>query len=85
MEVRRDRIPEVVDGFDLMGVVEHFGGYSYLAAVYVLAQKDLEPLAEGLHNLISGMSGALSSASASSSGLCAIRSLMIDTHALYSI
>jgi urease accessory protein len=84
-KIFRDGIPEVVDGFDLGAGAEHFGGYSYAAAAYVLAPRELGPLADELHDLISGTPGALASASAPSSGLCAVRTLTVETHTLYRV
>ena len=79
----RDGVPEVVDGFDLAGGRESFGGYPYLAAAYVLAPTDLGPLADMLHEELSGAPAALASSSAPSAGLCAVRILADSSHALY--
>jgi urease accessory protein len=49
MRIFRDNLPEVVDGFDLYAGGEPFGGYLHVGAAYVLAPRDLEPLAEKLH------------------------------------
>jgi urease accessory protein len=49
----RDNLPEVVDGFDLYAGGEPFSGYSYIGAAYVLAPRDLDPLAEKLHGALS--------------------------------
>jgi urease accessory protein UreH len=73
----------VVDGFELTGETEWFGGYPYTAAIYILAPRNLESLAEALHDLLSVVPGALASASALSSGACAIRALTNDAHTLY--
>lgn len=81
--VLRDRVPEMMDGLDLGGGGERFGGYSYTAAVYVLAPGDLGPLAEELHGLLAGLSGALASASAPAPGLCAVRILTTGAPDLY--
>lgn len=84
VEAWRNGAPEVVDGFDLSGGVrEHFGGYSYLAAAYVCAPTDLGPLADILHEAFSGISGALASASAPSSGLCVVRVLADSAPVMY--
>jgi urease accessory protein len=83
--ISRDGLPEVIDGFDLTGGAERFSGYSYAAAAYVLAPKELGPLADELHDLLSGIPRTLASASAPSPGLCAIRALTTDAHALYRI
>ena len=45
----RENLPEVVDGFELCAGGEPFGGYSYRGAAYVLAPRNLEPLAEKLY------------------------------------
>lgn len=81
--ILRDGAPEFVDGFDLAGDREHFGGYSYVAAVYVLAPGDLQPLADALHDSLAGAPGTLSSASAPAYGLCAARILTISAPKLY--
>ncbi|QIN77749.1 hypothetical protein GBA65_03590 [Rubrobacter marinus] len=82
--IMRDGLPEVVDGFDLPAGGEPFGGYSYLAGLYVLAPLDLAPLADELHHaLLPGAPRVLASASAPSSGLCAVRVLARDATALY--
>lgn len=85
MRIFRDGLPEVVDGLDLTGEAEPFGGFSYAASAYALAPVDLAPLADDLHYLLSGIPGVLASAGALSPGLCAIRALMADAHALYRI
>jgi len=81
----RDGVSEVLDGFDLHGSAggEPFGGYSYLAGLYVLAPRDLAPLADGLHALLAAAPRVLASASAPSPGLCAARLLAHDAPALY--
>lgn len=84
-KIFRDGLSEIVDGFDLSGGAEHFGGYSYVAAAYVLAPKDLGPLADELHELLTIVPDTLASASAPSPGLCAVRALTTDAHALYRI
>ena len=82
--ITRDGAPVVVDGFDLAAGGEPLGGYSYLAGLYVLAPVDLSPLTEELHTaLLSGAPRILASASAPSSGLCAVRVLARDATALY--
>ena len=70
MEIHRGDIPEAIDGFDLPGGSEPFGGYSYSATAYALAPRDLGPLAENVHLRLGGMVCALASASAPASGLC---------------
>jgi hypothetical protein len=62
---------------------EWFGGYPYTAAGYILAPRNLESLAETLHDLLADVPGALASSSALSSGICAIRALTNDAHTLY--
>lgn len=84
-KIFRDGLPEVVDGLDLTGGAERFGGFSYSAAAYIVAPKELGPLAERLHDLLAGIPGALASASAPSFGLCAVRALTADAHALYRV
>jgi urease accessory protein UreH len=81
--ISRDAIPEVVDGFELTGGTDWFGGYPYTAAMYILAPRNLEPLAEELHDLLADIPRSLASSSAPSSGICAIRALTEDTHTLY--
>ncbi len=83
LEILLDAIPEAIDGFDLAGDVEHFGGYSYTASAYVLGPRDLGPLAERLHERLTATAGTLASASAPSSSLCAVRLLTHDAHTLY--
>lgn len=76
-------MPKAIDGLDLSGGREHFGGYSYTAAAYVLGPGDLGPLADGLHDFLSGLPGTLASASAPSPGLCAVRILTAGAPVLY--
>ena len=79
----REGVPEAIDGFDLSRGHEHFGGYSYTATAYVLGPVDLGPLADDLHDLLSGLPGTLASASAPSPGLCAVRILTTGAPVLY--
>ncbi len=65
-EIHRDGIPEAIDGLDLPGGSEPFGGYSYTAAAYILAPVNLESLADDLHHHLDGVTGVLASASACS-------------------
>ena len=81
----RDGVPEVVEGFDLTGERESFGGYSYLAAMYIFAPVDIGPLADNLHDVVSGIPASLASSSAPSDGLCTVRVLADNAHALYSV
>jgi urease accessory protein len=83
IRISRDTIPEVLDGFELTEGTEWFGGYPYTAAMYILAPRNLEPLAEELHDLLADIPRALASSSTPSSGICAIRALTEDTHTLY--
>jgi hypothetical protein len=78
----RERMPQVMDGFDLSGVGEPFGGYSYMASFYVLAPADLSPLADELYEALGG-AASLASASAPSYGLCAARIFSSRAQELY--
>ena len=79
----RDGKPEAIDGLDLAGGDERFGGYSYTAVVYVLSPEDLGPLSEQLHGLLADAPGTLASASAPAPGLCAARVLTTGAPELY--
>jgi urease accessory protein len=81
--VTRKGVPQVADGFELVGGTESLGGYSYSATAYVLAPVDLGTLTEELHIFLSCMPGTLASASAPASGLCAARILAEGADALY--
>ena len=81
--ILRKGIPEIVDGFDLVGNSEHFGGYSYVAAAYVLSPKPLGSLADALHDSLAAHAGALASSSVPKSNLCAVRILARDAPTLY--
>lgn len=81
--VFREGLPEAVDGFELRGGGEPFGGYLYLGSLYVLAPADLSPLAEKLHGLLGDLPEVLGSASAPGWGLCAVRVLAPGATALY--
>ena len=59
------------------------GGYSYMGAAYVLAPRNLEPLAEELHEVLSRGLSTLASASVPSPRLCVIRILVHDAATLY--
>ncbi len=48
LTVRRGEVPELVDGCELTGDGEPFGGFSYMANACVLAPHDLSALAEQL-------------------------------------
>lgn len=68
----RDGAPEVIDGLELAGGGEPFGGWPYLATVHLLAPAPLEALARELHTLLEGVAGVWGSASAPVEGvLCA--------------
>lgn len=75
-------VPQVVDGFELSGGGEPFGGYSYMGSLYILAPANLSPLAEKLHEVLV-RSDALASASVPSDRLCAVRVLSEKAHELY--
>ncbi len=83
MRIFRENFPEIVDGFELCAGGEPFRGYSYVGAAYVLAPRNLEPLAEKLHGAFSGTPRVLASASAPAQRLCAVRVLARDATALY--
>lgn len=78
-----DGFPLVMDGFGLTGGAEHFGGYSYVAAVYIVAPKDFKELADELHESLVSMPGVLASASAPADGFCSVRTLTEEAHDLY--
>lgn len=81
-----DDAPVASDGFELPGVYppgdEHFGGYSYLATVFVVAP-DAADLAEELHGLLRLETRSLASSSAPSERLCISRILTGGAPALY--
>lgn len=81
--IRRNGLPEATDGFELAGGRECFGGYSYIAAAYVSAPRDLAPLAEELHGYLCRLPGTLASASAPTPGMCAVRVLATGARPLY--
>ena len=83
MRIFRENLPEIVDGLELCAGGEPFGGYSYVVAAYVLAPRDLAPLADKLHGALSATPHALASASAPAPSLCASRVLARDATALY--
>jgi len=82
-EVHRNSIPEAIDGLDLPGGSEPFGRYSYTAAAYVLAPRNLGTLADGLHRHLADVPGVFASASAPAPGLCVVRVLAPGAPALY--
>jgi urease accessory protein len=84
----RGNVSEILEGFDLPGGGEPFGGYSYLGTVYASAPRDLAPqglelLAEELHAALSGSPVTLASASTPAPGLCVTRVLARGAPALY--
>jgi hypothetical protein len=78
----REKVPQAVNGLDLLGGGEPFGGYSSLGALYVLAPKELSPLAEELHAFVSSLSYVLASASSPGPRLCAARDITRSATAL---
>lgn len=84
--VHVDDAPVASDGFELPGVYprgdEHFGGYSYLATVFVVAP-DAAALSEDLNGLLRLGRGSLASSSAPSERLCISRILSGGAPALY--
>jgi urease accessory protein len=83
LRVFREGYPEVVDGFEIPGGGEPFGGYPYLGSLYVLASVDLSPLAEALHASLCGSRSLFASASVPAPRLCAVRILGQDSTSLY--
>lgn len=81
--ISRENTLRVVDGFELSGGGESFGGYSYLGTLYVLAPENLSPLAEDLHALLICVPGILASASSLDADICTARILARDATALY--
>ncbi|MDQ3990405.1 MAG: urease accessory protein UreD, partial [Actinomycetota bacterium] len=71
--VLRDGVPQAVDGWELGGGGEPFGGFSYVATAYVAAPGDLAALAERLHAAVVGIPSTLASASTPTSGLVVVR------------
>jgi urease accessory protein len=61
--VLRDGAPVVVDGCELAGGGEPFGGWAYLATAYVVAPGDLRAIADELHEVLAAR-GPATSASA---------------------
>ena len=81
--IDRGGVPELVEGFELSGGGEPFGGFPYLATVYASAPSDLGPLAEELHGLLVRKTGSLASASAPAPNLCVARVLAENAPSLY--
>lgn len=75
LTVRRAGVPELVDGCELPGGGEPFGGFCYLASACVVAPYDLSTLAEELATLLTDRAGVLASASAPAEGLVTVRVL----------
>ena len=78
--------PEVIDGFELEGRGEPFGGYSYMGTVYLGTPADLpgiSPLTEELHGVVSSLPGARASSSTLSPNLCVVRMLTRNAPTLY--
>ncbi len=81
--ISRDGVPEVVDGFELLGGGEPFAGYSYTGTIFVCGPGGFEALAGRVHTLLSGLTGVLASSSAPSPRLCVTRVLAHRSPALY--
>lgn len=82
LRITRDGTVEALDGFDLGRGGEPFGGYAYLATVFILAPADLNRLAEELHALLAALP-AFASASAPAPGLVTARILANEAPSLY--
>lgn len=82
-KIFRRGVPEVVDGFELSGGGEAFGGSSYMGSLYLASPEDLSPLAEKLHGSTNSTSSILASASALTPNLCVIRALTHNAPAVY--
>ena len=76
-------VPEVVDGFELSGGGEPFGGYPYAATVYACGPHGYESLAERLHSFFFGLPAVLASSSAPAPGVCVTRVLARNAPFLY--
>jgi urease accessory protein len=89
LQVRRDGLPELADGYEITAGGEPFGGFSYLAGACVLAPDDLTGLAEQLAALLTDRDGVLASASSPGHGLATVRVLAHTapalTHTLHAI
>lgn len=79
----REGAPELVDGFELSGGGEPFGGYSYMGSLYLMAPTDLSSLVEKLNGSVNSTPGSLASASAPSPNLCVMRTLTNSAPNLY--
>jgi hypothetical protein len=80
--VARDGVPQVIDGFELAGGGERFGGWPYMATVHVLAPDRLDALAGEAHALLEGPAGLWGSASAPAPGVLCARLLGATAPAL---
>jgi urease accessory protein len=83
MLVLRDCACEAIDGCELDGGGERFGGHAYMATVYVVAPRDLAPLADELHLVLAALPGAFGSASAPRPHVAVARLLAADAPTLY--
>ncbi len=81
--ILRDGIPAAIDGLHLTGGHKHFGDYSYLASVYIVAPTDLSQLAEELHDALAYKPRTLASASDPAREICAVRILTDNATDLY--
>lgn len=79
----RQGLPVVRDGIELEGGGEPFGGFFYLGTVYVAASLDLAPLADAIHESLTGGGPVLASASAPVEGVCVVRILCDQAPELY--
>jgi urease accessory protein len=81
--VLRDGAPVVVDGCELAGGGEPFGGWAYLATAYVVAPEGLAGLADELHALLAARGPVvLGSASTPQEGVLCARLLAASAPAL---
>jgi len=79
----RSGLPVVRDGMELEGGGEPFEGFSYLGAVHVAAPLDLAPLADEIHEALTGGRSVLASASAPVKGALVVRILCDGAPELY--
>ncbi len=81
--VLRDGAPVAADGCELRGGGEPFGGWAYLATVFIVAPEGLGGLADELHALLAGQGAAvLGSASTPQEGVLCARLLTATAPAL---
>lgn len=78
----RDGVVEAIDGCELEGGGEPFGGWSYLAALYVVCPQ-APALADGLHTFLAPLPRTQASASAPTRGVVTGRVLAADAPSLY--